>query len=98
MLVRIDGPQLSVRSHLVEVDNAKPTPIDLGTMICATHCWSDRALFSRSAPYQRVLQIASHSTAITVSWDSTILVFIMRNLGPSRTISHFRSLKHSRIG
>ena len=59
MLVGTDGPQLSVRSHLVEVDNAKPTPIDLATTICATHCWRDRALL-RSALYERFLPTTSH--------------------------------------
>ena len=59
MLVDTDGPQLSVRSHLVEVDNAKPNPIDLATMICAEHCWRDRALL-RSALYQRFLPTTSH--------------------------------------
>ena len=97
MLVGADGPQLSVRSHLIEVDNAKPTPIDLATMICATHSWRDRALFLRSAPNQRFLQITSHPNGYHGSWDLTVLVFIIRNLGPSRTISHFWSLERSRI-
>ena len=54
MLVGTDGPQLSVRSHLVEVDNAKPTPIDFAQYS------RDRALFLRSAPYRRSLRITSH--------------------------------------
>ena len=53
MLVGTNGPHLSVRSHLVEVNNAKPTPIDFATMICATQYPRDRALFLRSAPNRR---------------------------------------------
>ncbi|KAM0798834.1 hypothetical protein BDR22DRAFT_964344 [Usnea florida] len=59
MLVGTDGPQLSVRSHLVEVDRAKLTPVDLATMICATPCWRDRALL-RSGLYERFLPTTSH--------------------------------------
>ena len=60
MLVGTDGPQLSVRSHLVGSDNAKPTPIDFATMICATQYSPERSLFLRSAPYHSCFQIASH--------------------------------------
>lgn len=72
MLVGTDGPQLSVRSRLVEFENAKPTPTDSATMIRAKQHSRVRALFLRSAPYQPFLQITSH-TAITVSCDSTLL-------------------------
>ena len=58
MLVGTDGPHLSVRSHSVEFENAKPTPIDFAIMICATQ---QRALFLRSASDQPFLQITSYS-------------------------------------
>ena len=97
MLVGTDGPQLSDRSHLVEFENAKPTPIDFATMN-VPHGTRVRELSSCVWRHtNRSCRLLRTQTAITLSCDLTLLIFIIRNLGLSRTICCFRSLENSRI-
>ena len=60
MLVGADGARSSVRSLLVGLDNAKPTPIDFATTTCFTKYSRERALCLRSAPHHPLYQIATH--------------------------------------